>query len=64
MESGIASDERELDATGVDADASVGLEGGESVDEGRVAEATGVAQLAAGQRLRRAAERLEDPVGG
>jgi hypothetical protein len=47
---GNRSDEDELDVTGRDADAAIGLEGCEGVDESGVTQAAGVAELAAGQR--------------
>lgn len=46
---GNRSGEGELDVAGLDAHAAVGLERGEGVDEGGVAQAAGVAELAAGQ---------------
>ena len=39
-----------MDPAGVDADAAVGLQRGEGVHERGVAQAAGVAELAAGQR--------------
>jgi hypothetical protein len=62
---GNRSDEDELDVTGRDADAAIGLEGCEGVDESGVAQAAGVAELAAAQRLPGASARaLEDAFGG
>jgi hypothetical protein len=64
MGAGNRSDQGELDVAGLDADAAVGLQGGEGVDEGRVAQAAGLAELAAAQRLLGATEGLEDTFDG
>ena len=58
------SGDGELDLAGVDADPAVGLERGEGVDEGGVAQAAGVAELAACQRGRGVAEGVQDALGG
>ncbi len=53
-----------MDVAGFDAHAAVGLQRGECVDEGGVAQAAGVAKLAAGQRGRGVAEGVQDALGG
>lgn len=55
---GNRSGEGELDVAGLDTDPAVGLQGGECVDEGGVAQAAGIAELAAGQWGRGVAESL------
>ena len=61
---GNRSGEGELDVAGLDTDPAIGLQCGEGVDEGGVAQAAGVAELAACQRGRGVAEGVQDALGG